>query len=162
MGGFAVYRLPYAKQATLVRQTEGEPLELSSCQALNGQQGFVIAPFEITPAQPIVLIRPDETEVVDLVFSRKEEGGMRKENSLEAGGNLLPRSSFLLPRKRILAPRQVEALRFIWANQYDRLGGGDLEGCDDKALLTVQSLTAGQFQRFSLSLTNKGSLLRIR
>ena len=64
MGGFAVYRLPYAKQATLIRQTEGEPLELSSCQALNGQQGFVIAPFEITPAQPIVLIRPDETEVV--------------------------------------------------------------------------------------------------
>jgi isochorismate synthase len=79
MGGFAVYRLPYAKQATLVRQTEGEPLELSSCQALNGQQGFVIAPFEITPAQPIILIRPDETEVVDLVFSRKEEGGTRKE-----------------------------------------------------------------------------------
>ena len=73
MGGFAVYRLPYAKQATLIRQTEGEPLELSSCQALNGQQGFVIAPFEITPAQPIVLIRPDETEVVDLVFSRKED-----------------------------------------------------------------------------------------
>ena len=105
MGGFAVYRLPYAKQATLVRQTEGEPLELSSCQALNGQQGFVIAPFEITPAQPIILIRPDETEVVELFFSRKEdsfsrkeEGGMRKENSLEAGGNLLPRSSFLLPR----------------------------------------------------------------
>ena len=55
MGGFAVYRLPYAKQATLIRQTEGEPLELSSCQALNGQQGFVIAPFEITPAQPIIL-----------------------------------------------------------------------------------------------------------
>jgi hypothetical protein len=103
MGGFAVYRLPYAKQATLVRQTEGEPLELSSCQALNGQQGFVIAPFEITPAQPIILIRPDETECLDLSrsedsFSRKEEGGPRKENSLEAGGNLLPRSSFLLPR----------------------------------------------------------------
>ena len=66
MGGFAVYRLPYAKQATLVRQTEGEPLELSSCQALNGHQGFVIAPFEITPDQPILIIRPDETECLDL------------------------------------------------------------------------------------------------
>ena len=123
MGGFAVYRLPYAKQATLIRQTEGEPLELSSCQALNGQQGFVIAPFEITPAQPIVLIRPDETEVVDLVFSRKEEGGMRKENSLEAGGNLLPRSSFLLPRKKSTAPSsspqvtQHETFTGIWLKQ---------------------------------------------
>jgi hypothetical protein len=99
---------------------------------------------------------------VDGVIPRKEEGGTRKEITPCLQTILLPRSSFLLPRKRILAPRQVEALRFIWADQYDRLGGGDFEGGDDKALLTVQSLTAGQFQRFSLSLTNKGSLLRIR
>ncbi len=110
MGGFAVYRLPYAKQATLVRQTEGEPLELSSCQALNGHQGFVIAPFEITPDQPILIIRPDETECIELSrsedsFSRNEEGGTRKENSLEAGGNLVPRSSFLVPPSSFLVPR---------------------------------------------------------
>ena len=106
MGGFAVYRLPYAKQATLIRQTEGEPLELSSCQALNGQQGFVIAPFEITPAQPIILIRPDETEVVDLVFSRKEECGMWNENSSATdsatdsahASNLIPHSTFHIPQ----------------------------------------------------------------
>ena len=113
MGGFAVYRLPYAKQATLIRQTEGEPLELSSCQALNGQQGFVIAPFEITPAQPIVLIRPDETEVVDLVFSRKEDSfswnvecGMWNENSSATdsatdsahASNLIPHSTFHIPQ----------------------------------------------------------------
>ena len=105
MGGFAVYRLPYAKQATLVRQTEGEPLELSSCQALNGQQGFVIAPFEITPAQPIILIRPDETEVVDLVFSRNVECGMWNENSSAADhshqGNLIPHSTFHIPQEII-------------------------------------------------------------
>ena len=102
MGGFAVYRLPYAKQATLVRQTEGEPLELSSCQALNGQQGFVIAPFEITPAQPIILIRPDETEVVDLVFSRNVECGMWNENSSATdsahASNLIPHSTFHIPQ----------------------------------------------------------------
>ena len=73
MGGFAVYRLPYAKQATLVRQTEGEPLELSSCQALNGQQGFVIAPFEITPARNGV---PRLVEERGCFF---EEGGRRNE-----------------------------------------------------------------------------------
>ena len=111
MGGFAVYRLPYAKQATLVRQTEGEPLELSSCQALNGQQGFVIAPFEITPAQPIILIRPDETECLDLsrsekCFSRNVECGMWNENSSATDSatdsahdsNLIPHSTFHIPQ----------------------------------------------------------------
>ena len=124
MGGFAVYRLPYAKQATLVRQTEGEPLELSSCQALNGQQGFVIAPFEITPAQPIILIRPDETEVVDLVFSRNVECfsrnvecfsrnvecGMWNENSSATDSahdsNLIPHSTFHIPQNPPQNPRQ--------------------------------------------------------
>ena len=122
MGGFAVYRLPYTKQATLIRQTEGEPLELSSCQALNGQQGFVIAPFEITPAQPIVLIRPDETECLDLsrkvsrnvecssrnveCFSRNVECGMWNENSSATdsatdsahASNLIPHSTFHIPQ----------------------------------------------------------------
>ena len=107
MGGFAVYRLPYAKQATLIRQTEGEPLELSSCQALNGQQGFVIAPFEITPAQPIILIRPDETESLDLsrseeCFSRNVECGMWNENSSATdsahASNLIPHSTFHIPQ----------------------------------------------------------------
>ena len=107
MGGFAVYRLPYAKQATLIRQTEGEPLELSSCQALNGQQGFVIAPFEITPAQPIILIRPDETECLDLsrseeCFSRNVECGMWNENSSATdsahASNLIPHSTFHIPQ----------------------------------------------------------------
>ena len=122
MGGFAVYRLPYTKQATLVRQTEGEPLELSSCQALNGQQGFVIAPFEITPAQPIILIRPDETECLDLsrseecfsrnveCFSRNVECGMWNENSSATDSetdsahdsNLIPPSTFHIPQN----PRQ--------------------------------------------------------
>ena len=122
MGGFAVYRLPYAKQATLVRQTEGEPLELSSCQALNGQQGFVIAPFEITPAQPIILIRPDETKCLDLsrseecfsrnveCFSRNVECGMWNENSSATDSetdsahdsNLIPPSTFHIPQN----PRQ--------------------------------------------------------
>ena len=104
MGGFAVYRLPYAKQATLIRQTEGEPLELSSCQALNGQQGFVIAPFEITPAQPIVLIRPDETECLNLSrkVSRNVECGMWNENSSATdsahASNLIPHSTFHIPQ----------------------------------------------------------------
>ena len=85
MGGFAVYRLPYAKQATLV-----------------------IAPFEITPAQPIVLIRPDETECLDLSrrVSWNVECGMWNENSSATdsatdsahASNLIPHSTFHIPQ----------------------------------------------------------------
>ena len=52
MTGLALYRLPYEQQVTMVAQTEGEPQELLSCEALNGLTGFVVAPF------PSVLIRP--------------------------------------------------------------------------------------------------------
>ena len=56
---FAIYRLPYDDCATLVEQTEGEPAELLSCVELNGRAGFVVAPFDVTPSQPILVIRPD-------------------------------------------------------------------------------------------------------
>ena len=62
-------------------------------------------------------IRPD---VAHVEISRKEEGGKRKENSLNAGfsdnnpiadlgeeGNLLPLSSFLLPRIKDVSPESV-------------------------------------------------------
>ena len=57
MCSFAIYRLPYAHEATLVQQTEGEPAEYFSYKELNGRSGFVVAPFEVTPQQPILLIQ---------------------------------------------------------------------------------------------------------
>lgn len=66
MTSFAVYRLPYASTATMIRQTEGKPVELLSCAELNGRQGFVVAPFETTQQQPILLIRPDVVEEMTL------------------------------------------------------------------------------------------------
>ena len=53
---FAFYRLPHASQYVKV---EGETQELFSCAQLNDVSGFVIAPFEVKPDQPIVVIRPD-------------------------------------------------------------------------------------------------------
>ena len=64
MPGFAVYRLPYESHVTLVLQTEGEPMELSSCTELNGAKGFVVAPFEVRQTQPILLIRPDKVKTI--------------------------------------------------------------------------------------------------
>ena len=79
MSAFAVYRLPYGTYATMVQQTDGEPLELSSCAQLNGRRGYVMAPFEITDSHPILLIRPDQVERVELRKSRSEECGVRGE-----------------------------------------------------------------------------------
>lgn len=59
MSSFALFRLPYEQQCTLIEQTSGEPLEVMSCAELNEQQGFVIAPFAPSSERPILLIRPD-------------------------------------------------------------------------------------------------------
>ena len=59
ISGIALFRQPYSDEATLVIQNEGAPAELFSCQELNGRSGFVIAPFEVKPEQPILLIRPN-------------------------------------------------------------------------------------------------------
>ena len=64
MSAFAIYRLPHADYATLIQQTEGEPAEYLFCSELNGKRGFVVAPFEVTEQQPILLIRPDIVETI--------------------------------------------------------------------------------------------------
>ena len=56
---FALYRFPYADQYV---RLEGETQEFFSCGELNGQTGFVVAPFEVRQEQPIVVICPDRLE----------------------------------------------------------------------------------------------------
>ena len=68
MRSFALFRLPYEKQCTLVVQTTGVPQELMACNELSGQQGFVMAPFAVSPSHPLLLIRADEvtSDLTDL------------------------------------------------------------------------------------------------
>jgi len=69
MISFALFRLPHAQNCTLIEQHAGEPQRLQSCRELNGQQGFVLAPFHVSAEHPILLIRPDvvqEMSVDDL------------------------------------------------------------------------------------------------
>lgn len=54
MSAYAFYRLPHADRYTMI---EGTTEEFTSCTQLNGQTGFVIAPFEVRADQPIVIIR---------------------------------------------------------------------------------------------------------
>ena len=75
MTAFALYRLPHEDHATLIRQTEGEPAEYHSCVELNGRRGFVMAPFQISEKQPILLIRPDSVETVFVDSGYRESRG---------------------------------------------------------------------------------------
>lgn len=55
---FAIYRLPWTDECTFVLQTNGEVEALNEITALNGKQGFVIAPFRISEKHPLILIHP--------------------------------------------------------------------------------------------------------
>lgn len=69
MSNIAIYRLPYDDHCTVVYQDEGEPEQLSSLTDLNGRSGFVVAPFQISPSTPLLLIHPittSYTRVCDL------------------------------------------------------------------------------------------------
>ena len=76
MKSFAIYRLPYQKECTLMIQHEGEPLKLNSYTELNGKSGFVMAPFAVSPDQPILLIEGEEV-------LRSEECGVWSEICFE-------------------------------------------------------------------------------
>jgi isochorismate synthase len=55
---FAAYRLPKDNTLHFVVQESGSPALLQSIEELNGQEGYVIAPFAASTACPIVLIQP--------------------------------------------------------------------------------------------------------
>ena len=50
-------------------QHEGEPLKLKSYTELNGKHGFVMAPFAVSPDQPILLIEADEVRKGEILRS---------------------------------------------------------------------------------------------
>ena len=56
MSSYAYYRLPYANTYTRLIQRNGEPLRLLSYAQLDGQEGFVFAPFSITEECPGIMI----------------------------------------------------------------------------------------------------------
>ncbi|MDE6152070.1 MAG: chorismate-binding protein, partial [Prevotella sp.] len=62
MASFAYYRLPHEKTYTLMTQSTGQPEVFGSLESLNGQNGFVIAPFAVSDDCPVILIHPDKIE----------------------------------------------------------------------------------------------------
>lgn len=56
---FAIYRIPGEEKPRFVMQSSGSSRLLFDIEALNGQSGFVIAPFQVSADSPILLIQPD-------------------------------------------------------------------------------------------------------
>ncbi len=59
MTGFALYRMPYAKECMLLA---GAVEKVDSCADLGKQQAFVVAPFAASEQHPILAIQPDRIE----------------------------------------------------------------------------------------------------
>jgi isochorismate synthase len=81
MSCFALYRLPYADHYTLVEQAGTTPLRLRSCTELNGTEGFVVAPFQVTDEQPIWVIQGNTS--MHKAEPRCEAQGARHANAPE-------------------------------------------------------------------------------
>lgn len=62
----AMFRLPRTSSATRITQTAGQPEVIDSYTALNGKRGFVFAPFVPSAKCPILLIKPDSTETINI------------------------------------------------------------------------------------------------
>lgn len=56
---FAIYRLPWKDELHLILQDEAEPRILHTFDELNGERGFVMAPFRSSEKCPLLLIHPD-------------------------------------------------------------------------------------------------------
>ncbi len=64
--------MPYAQTCTFL---SGPVTQVDSCRQLSAQQGFVMAPFAPSAAEPILVIQPAERQTVQLVDGKLEWGG---------------------------------------------------------------------------------------
>ncbi|GHT24036.1 hypothetical protein FACS189430_08280 [Bacteroidia bacterium] len=63
---FAAYRIPGEGTAHILTQNDRSPFILQDVSQLNGQQGYVMAPYHITDEHPLVLIRPDREALLPI------------------------------------------------------------------------------------------------
>lgn len=66
---FAMYRIPGENVIHLMVQVRNKISFFYDIEELNGQEGFVIAPFRVGKETPIVLLRPDEVYKIKFDFA---------------------------------------------------------------------------------------------
>lgn len=72
-GSFAVYRMPGEDRLRYVGQGSGSVSVFNDIHALNGENGFVIAPFHLSADCPVVLIRGEEKALPGSVWMTGDE-----------------------------------------------------------------------------------------
>ncbi len=72
MSCFAIYRLPFADECTVVIQHSPEVSSFVSIRELEGKRGFVMIPFTKSDTWQTALINPDETRTVSLSDTANE------------------------------------------------------------------------------------------
>ncbi len=65
---FAIWRVP-GKEVQFIMQTNGTASLYHHLDELKNEQGFIIAPFQTGDKRPIVLIKPDVTQLSDVMTS---------------------------------------------------------------------------------------------
>lgn len=80
---YALYRFPHQDEYTIMCQTCGEPLALSSFEGLQDVSGFVFAPFYVTAEHPLLVLTPD------VVKSCKVDCGVDFEQTLFKGRDVM-------------------------------------------------------------------------
>ncbi len=84
MSCFALYRLPHEQQYHRLVQHNDNALQLPSVAEVAQCRGFVLAPFEVSAQQPVVVIRPDEETVHEVPATA--DAGWGNVTALDAEG----------------------------------------------------------------------------
>src|SRR5690554_6410582 len=84
---FDIYRLPGEASPRFVMQRARTAALYNDIEALNGESGFVIAPFRISPGSPLIVIRPDCTDLTEvdrtIIGKRRREVKEERFNSID-------------------------------------------------------------------------------
>lgn len=84
---FALYRLPGEQDIRLVLQTSNQSETFLNLSDLNDRKGFVITPFQISKATPIILIQPEivlagEESVFDYLYKSSITNQTNKQSAV--------------------------------------------------------------------------------
>ena len=73
---FAFWRYPEEDTVHFCMQSYGQPAVLHEIEDLNGREGFVFAPFDVSEEHPIILLNPDTFSWEDVKVRYREVAGV--------------------------------------------------------------------------------------